>query len=88
MDRLDYNTSKHPFTGKRKVNIPAIISNAEWLNKYFDGTENVEQVTGVTRGKQYLITEVDGYGDVFDVTFLDDNEREQTLGSFFFKDVN
>lgn len=88
MNRLNYNTDRHPFTGKRRVNISAIVSNKEWINKYFDGTENVEQVNGVTRGKQYLITEVEGYGDVFDATFIDDNGETQILGSFFFEDVN
>lgn len=87
MNRLDYNTDKYPFTGKRKVNIPAIASNKEWLNKFFDGSENVSQVSGVTRGKQYLITEVEGFGDVFDVTFTDDNGKQQTLASCFFEDV-
>lgn len=88
MNRLDYNTDRYPFTGKRKVNIPAIASNKEWLYKYFDGTEKVQQVSGITRGKSYVIIEVWGYGDVFDVTFINDDGVQQTLGSFFFEDIN
>ena len=88
MERLDYNTDRYPFTGKRKVNIPAIVANKEWLKKYYDGSENVEQVKGITIGNQYLITEVEGFGDVFDVTFINDNGEEQTLASCFFEDVS
>jgi hypothetical protein len=87
MNRLDYDTDKYPFTGKRKVNIPVIASNKEWLAGHFDGREKFEQVTGITRGKQYIITEIEGFGDVFDVTFINDNGEQQTLGSFFFEDV-
>jgi hypothetical protein len=86
MYRLDCNIDRYPFTGKMTVNIPVVASTKEWLNKYYNGAENVEQVSGVTRGKEYLITEVEGFGDVFDVTFEDDFGNQQTLGSFFFED--
>lgn len=85
MNKLDINIDRYPFTGKRVVNIPAIASTKEWLNGYFDGTENYAQVQGITRGKQYLITEVEGHGDVFDVTFINDNGEPQTLMSVFLK---
>ena len=88
MKRLDYNTDKYPFTGKRKVNIPAIVSNEEWQEGDFDGSEDYDQVTWVTRDKEYTIIEVEGFGDVFDVTFANDNGELQTLGSFLFKDIN
>lgn len=88
MNKLDYYTDKFQFVGKIEVSIPVITSTKKFLNKFFDGTENVEQVTGITRGKNYTIIEVEGFGDVFDVTFVNDNGTLQTLGSFFFEDIH
>lgn len=88
MDRLDFNTDKYPFTGKRKVDIPVIASRKEHLNGYFDGSKNYEQVTGITRGNQYTVVEVEGYGDVFDVTIVNDDGQLQTFASFFFEDFD
>ena len=74
----------HPFTGKRKTDFQARLSTKTWLDKYFDGTPNCDQVTGVTRGKIYTITAVEGFGDCSDWTFTDDNGNEMHLGDFFF----
>lgn len=87
MDRLDYDTDKRPFTGKRSVDIPVTLSDKEWIKGYFDGSKDYDQITGVSKGKVYTIIEVEGYGDVFDVTFVDDNGELQTLASFFFEDI-
>ena len=87
MDRLDYDTDSYPFTGVRKVNIPVVASLEKHLDNFFDGTENVKQVVGVTRGKSYVIIEVEGFGDVFDCKFIDDNNEVQRLGSWFFEDA-
>lgn len=81
-------SSKLSFMGKKHVKIPVILSKDERLDEYFNGTRHVEQVNGVTRGKQYLITEIQGFGnDAFDVIFTNDNGEQQRLGSFFFEDV-
>jgi len=88
MERLDNITNIIPFTGKRKVNIPVTLSNAEWIKGYFNGSDMFDRVTGLTIGKEYVINEVIGFGDVFDVTVIDDNMKSQTLGSFFFEDVS
>ena len=87
MNKLANIENSIPFTGRRKVNILAIASCKECLNEYYTGVENVEQVIGVTRGEQYLITEVKGFGDVFDVIFVNDNGKLETLSSFFFEDL-
>lgn len=81
--------SDYPYTGKRYLfGYVRVKENAPWLDGYFNGATDYEQVTGITRGKIYEVTCVEGFGDVEDVTFIDDNGNEQTLGSFFFEEVN
>lgn len=88
MSVLTENIDSRPYTGKRNVKGKLRLSEKEWLNKFFDGTPNVEQVTGVTRGKVYDVIAIEGYGDCEDVTFIDDNGDEQTLADAFFEEVN
>jgi hypothetical protein len=47
-----------------------------------------KQVVGVTRGKAYEVIAIEGHGDCEDITIIDDNGNEQTLGDFFFEEVN
>lgn len=88
MSILRKNIDERPYTGKRIVKGKLKLSEKEWLNMFFDGTPNAEQVTGVTRGKIYDVILVEGFGDVESVTFIDDNKDIQTLGGYFFEEVD
>lgn len=89
MSVLRENIDANPYTGKRRVSgkYLRVKENAEWLDKFFNGTPNVEQVKGVTRGKIYEVVAIEGFGDCEDITFIDDNGNEQELGDFFFEEV-
>lgn len=87
MSVLTENIDSRPYTGKRSVIEKLRISNADYLNDFFNGAENVEQIKAVTRGKTYDIVAIEGFGDAEDVTFIDDKGNEQTLGDFFFEEL-
>ena len=81
------NLDSHPFTGERKVNFKAKVTEKERLKKFFDGTADTEQIQDVTPGKVYEIYKVEGYGDCADFYFKDDSGKEQYLADFFFEEV-
>lgn len=56
-DQFDYYKylDSHPFTGIRDVDFDAKISTSEHIIKFFNGTQNYEQVRNVTPGKIYHI---------------------------------
>ena len=89
MRSFDYwtNLDSHPMTGTYKTDFLAKAVVKPWTEKFFDGSEGYEQVSGVTPGKIYRIIEVECFGDVSDFTFINDNEEEDSLGSFFFEDA-
>lgn len=62
MRDFDYysDLDSHPFTGERKVDFKAKISEKEFLNGYFDGTPNYDQVKDVTREKYMTFTRLRG----------------------------
>lgn len=64
------------------------LSEETWLDMFFDGTPCVDQVTGVTRGKNYQVIESENEKDCGDVTFINDNGEIQRLGHFFFEENN
>lgn len=89
MSVLRENIDANPYTGKRNVSgaYLRVKENAEWLNGYFDGTPNYEQVTEVTRGKIYEVVAIEGHGDLEDITVIDDNGNKTVLADFFFEEV-
>lgn len=87
MSVLRQNIDSNPYTGERKVKGQLRASTKEWLNPFFDGTPNYSQVTGITRGKIYDVISVEGFGDCEDITFINDNGEEETLGDFFFEEI-
>lgn len=87
MSVLRQNIDSNPYTGERKAKGQLRASTKEWLNPFFDGTPNYEQVTGITRGKIYDVVSVEGFGYCEDITFTNDNGEEQTLEDFFFEEV-
>ena len=87
MSVLTQNIDCCPYTGTREVKGKLRVSTAAHLDKYFDGSDNVEQVENVTRGNIYDVVRVVGFGDCEDVVFIDDLGQEQTLGDFFFEEV-
>ena len=89
MSVLRENIDSNPYVGKRTINgkYLRVKENEEWLNGFFDGNSNYNQVVGVTRGKTYEVVAIEGHGDCEDVTIIDDNGNEHTLGDFFFEEV-
>lgn len=75
----------HPFAGVVETNFDAMVSDAPFLDKFFNDTPNVAQVKNVTRGKWYHIHEVHAYGDVADFFFMNDNGEQACLAAFFFR---
>lgn len=89
MGVLRENIDANPYTGKRNISGKYLrLKTDKWLDKFFDGTPNVEQVSGVTRGKIYEVIAIEGFGDCEDVTIIDDNGNEQEFGDFFFEEVD
>lgn len=60
---------------------------AGWLDGYFNGSDGYESIKNVTRGKVYNVIQIEGFGDGEDITFIDDIGEKQTLGDFFFAEV-
>ena len=78
---------RHPFTGERKVNFKAKVTEKESLKKFFSETVGTHWIQNVTPGKIYEIYKVEGYGDCADVYFKDDLGKEEYLADFFFEEV-
>ena len=81
----------YPYTGVRNVKGKVRAKTSEeapWLDCYFDGTPNTDQVEGLTRGKIYDVVRVEGFGDCEDVTIINDNGEEQELADFFFAEID
>lgn len=78
-----------PYTGTREVKgkIRTVDKGKKpWIDGHFNGQENYSQVKNITQGKEYDVIRTTGYGDVQDITVIDDVGEEQTLGAFFFED--
>lgn len=91
MSIMTKDIDTRPYTGARKVEGKIKVKTSEeasWLDGYFNNTPNYSQVTGITRGKVYDVIKVEGFGDGEDITIIDDNGKEQTLGDFFFTEVD
>ena len=84
---LTENIDSKPYIGTRWVNGFLKLSEKNYLDHYFDKSENYDQVVNVTRGKIYQIIKVIGYGDVEDIVFINDIGEEQQLADFFFEEV-
>lgn len=78
----EYDCSNHPI----KVKL-VDFETKPWLKRYFDGTENVEQITTITPGKEYEVVGYEVMGDVADVTIINDNGEEETFMECFFEDI-
>lgn len=85
IESLDSDIDRFPITGICPAHIPVIAASGSWLDKYYDGRSGCDKITNITQGKEYLVHQIEGYGDVFDVFVVDDNGEETRLSSFFFK---
>jgi len=90
MGVLRENIDANPYTGKRSTSgkYLKVKDNAEWLNGFFDGNPDYDQVVGITRGKIYEVVAIEGLGDCEVITVIDDDGNEHTLGDFFFEEVD
>ena len=52
---------RHPFTGERKVNFKAKVTEKESLKKFFSETVGTKWIQNVTPGKVYEIYKVEGF---------------------------
>lgn len=84
---LTSNIESRPYTGKKYISGRLRVSEAAWLDKYFDSESDAEHVTNVTRGKIYDVIALEGFGDCEDVLFRDDIGEMQRLADFFFEEV-
>lgn len=75
----------HPFTGVRRVAFVARVAAKPHLEKHFNGSHGYEQITHVTPGRTYAVHAVEGYGDVADFLFVDDDGNVARLASAFFE---
>lgn len=87
MNILTRDIDSHPYTGIRKVTGKIKVTDKDFIRKFFDGTKDYQQVKNVTMGKVYDVLEVEGFGDVEDITFIDDAGEQQSLADFFFEEV-
>lgn len=90
MSIITPNIDSSPYIGVRNVQGKVRVKthdDAPWLDNFFNGKENCDQITGITRGKTYDVISVEGFGDVEDITIIDDNGTKQTLGDFFFDEI-
>lgn len=88
MTILTQNIDMNPYTGQKSIKGKLKLSTKPWLDCYFNGTPNCDQVKNVTRGKIYDVIAIEGFGDAEDVTFIDDTGNIQTLGDFFFEELD
>lgn len=91
MGVITENIDSRPYTGIRNVIGKVRVKthdDAPWLDDFFNGSPKAEQVKGITRGNEYDVIRVEGYGDCEDITIIDDCGKEQSLGDFFFENVN
>lgn len=79
------NIDKYPYTGIRKVNGEIKLRDADVLANC---GLSLEDMPNLTAGKVYTAVCVEGFGDCEDITIIDDIGEEQTLGDFFFEEVD
>lgn len=90
MNIITPNIDASPYTGIRNVEGKVRVKthkDAPWLDNFFNGAEHYDQIEGIRRGNMYDAISVEGFGDVEDITIIDDNGTKQTLGSFFFDEI-
>ena len=91
MGVITENIDSHPYTGIRDVMGKVRVKThdeAPWLDSFFDGTPNTQKVTGITRGREYDAIRGEGFGDVENITIVNDYRKEQTFADFFYVNVN
>lgn len=90
MSIITPNIDASPYTRVRNVKGKVRVKtheDAPWLDDFFNGKEHCDQITGITRGNIYDVIRVEGFGDGENITIIDDNGKEQTLGDFFFDEI-
>lgn len=89
---LTENIDAHPYTGVRQVKgrlrFCPETPKYSWLDNHFNGCDYAEQVHDVTRGREYEVISVEGFGDMENVTFIDDKGNPQTLCDVFFEEID
>jgi hypothetical protein len=75
-----------------EADIPVKITTNEKLRadviKHLNGEDGYEKISTISLDKNYRITKITGYGDVFDVTIINDLGKEETFGEWFFEDID
>lgn len=88
MSILRKNIDEHPYTGIRGANgYLKVKEKGSYIDKFFDGTPDFEQVEHITQGKIYKVIKIEGLGDVEDITIINDIGEEDTLADYFFEEI-
>lgn len=85
------NLDKYPYTGVRNAETKVRVRTSEeapWLDGYFNGAQDCEQVSNITRGKVYNVIKTIGYGDCESFVVINDVGEEYVLCDFFFETIN
>lgn len=81
------NIDANPYTGIRKISGKVKVKETDFIKNFFNGAEGYVQVKDVTPGKIYEVVQKEGHGDVEDIFIIDDANKIQSLGDFFFEEV-
>lgn len=75
-----------------EVDIPVKITTNEKLRadvvNHLNGVDGYEKIDTISLDKEYHITKIIGYGDVFDVIIVNDLGEEEEFGEWFFEDID
>ena len=94
---LDENIDSRPFTGKRTIEETKVVCRGKNLKDEYFGPTSMLGATkdefyeslaewNLTPDKEYTVIEIEGYGDVYDVTIKqDDKGNPATFMSIFFE---
>lgn len=87
---IERNLDRYPYTGVRTAEMKVRVRTSEeapWLDSYFNGAQDYEQVAGITRGKVYNVVRTIGYGDCESHVVINDVGEEYALCDFFFETI-
>lgn len=84
---LSEDIDRHPYTGIRQVTGKVRVKECSYLAGFFNGADNYNQVKNVAPGKIYEAVRAEGFGDVENITIIDDSGAEHPMADFFFEEV-
>ena len=77
---LRENIDSNPYTGVRNVKGKLRLRTDSFLDNFFNGNKDTEQIENVTRGKVYDVVRIEGFGDCEDVTIIIQQPTTKVVG--------